>query len=72
MMEFYAVEYMDGDIGVFGHDQDDPNSAWHKVGMIKFGEQRQVQGMARRLGLTNLNSIELERLDNAVNSPTRW
>jgi len=72
MREFRGFEYVDGDIRVYVRLEGEDDSAWQELGVIKFDEPRQIEGVAKRLGLEDMQGIELARLSDELAMPRRW
>lgn len=71
MREFKGHEYVDGDVRIYVKVENTEHS-WEEVGLVRFGESRQVEEVAKRLGLTDMNSTELARLSDELAMPRRW
>jgi len=72
MREFRGFEYVDGDLKVYAREEGQGDDAWRELGVIKFDESRQIEGVAERLGLEDMQGIELARLSDELAMPRRW
>lgn len=71
MREFRGHEYVDGDVRIYAQEegQDD---AWAEVGVVPFDDRhRSVMDIAERLGLENMDGVELARLNDELVMPKR-
>ena len=72
MREFLGHEYVDGDIVIRVREEGQDDSAWEKVGTVRFGARRQIEQVATSLGLIGMTSTELARLGAELHNPRRW
>ena len=70
--EFRAYETPGGDVTLYRRMEGEPDSAWQRVGEVRYDDLGSAGSVAERVGLGVLSAVELERLAAELRWPRRW